>query len=114
MGCRQLSCGNRSSVYAYLAVYLPCGKETLKTRAKKLRENMETDLLKEPMQKLKEGKILNIHTSSLAFNTAFTFYTSIQCKRGFSLVLCCEFWYSILNKFFCGRWFIDLLNKKVN
>ncbi|XP_006820512.1 uncharacterized protein LOC100370569 [Saccoglossus kowalevskii] len=52
---RELSCGSRSSVYGHLASHLPCSKETLLKRAKKLRLNEQDRILKEPLQKLKEA-----------------------------------------------------------
>ncbi|XP_070554503.1 ubinuclein-1-like isoform X2 [Ptychodera flava] len=57
---RELSCGVRSSIYGHLASHLPCSKETLLKRAKKLRLNEQDSRLKEPLQKLKEavGRIM--------------------------------------------------------
>ncbi|XP_071949832.1 uncharacterized protein [Antedon mediterranea] len=52
---RELSCGTRSSVYSHLSHHLPCGKETLLKRAKKLRLGEQDSKLKEPLQKLKEA-----------------------------------------------------------
>ncbi|XP_022098885.1 ubinuclein-1-like isoform X2 [Acanthaster planci] len=52
---RELSCGNRSLLYSHLASNLPCTKETLLKRAKKLRLNAHDSNLKEPLQKLKEA-----------------------------------------------------------
>lgn len=57
LASRQLACGHRSLIYAHLADHLPCGKETLIKRAKKLRENQQDDQLKVPIQRLKDGKI---------------------------------------------------------
>ncbi|KAK7485938.1 hypothetical protein BaRGS_00022804 [Batillaria attramentaria] len=55
LGSRQLALGKRSSIYAHLADHLPCGKETLIKRAKKLRENQQDDQLKGPIQRLKDA-----------------------------------------------------------
>ncbi|XP_077984598.1 uncharacterized protein LOC144439201 [Glandiceps talaboti] len=52
---RELSCGARSSIYGYLGSHLPCSKETLLKRAKKLRLNEQDSRLKEPLQKLREA-----------------------------------------------------------
>ncbi|XP_071086935.1 ubinuclein-1-like isoform X1 [Haliotis cracherodii] len=52
---RQLTCGNRSSIFAHLSCFLPCGKETLLKRAKKLRQSQQDDLLRDPLNKLKEA-----------------------------------------------------------
>ncbi|XP_038055524.1 ubinuclein-1-like isoform X2 [Patiria miniata] len=52
---RELSCGARSVLYSHLAYNLPCTKETLLKRAKKLRLNAHDSHLKEPLQKLKEA-----------------------------------------------------------
>ena len=56
LASRQLVFGKRTSIYAHLADHLPCGKETLIKRAKKLRENQQDDQLKLPIQHLKEGE----------------------------------------------------------
>jgi ubinuclein len=56
LASRQLAGGRRATIYAHLADHLPCGKETLIKRAKKLRENLQDDQLKAPIQRLKEGK----------------------------------------------------------
>lgn len=55
LGSRQLACGKRTSIFAHLADHLPCGKETLVKRAKKLRENQQDDQLKGPIQRLKDA-----------------------------------------------------------
>ncbi|XP_033631683.1 ubinuclein-1-like isoform X1 [Asterias rubens] len=52
---RDESCGTRSSLYSHLASNLPCTKETLLKRAKKLRLMAHDSCLKEPLQKLKEA-----------------------------------------------------------
>ncbi|XP_076446639.1 uncharacterized protein LOC143284004 isoform X2 [Babylonia areolata] len=54
LASRQLAPGKRPLIYAHLAEHLPCGKETLIKRAKKLRENQQDDQLKIPIQRLKE------------------------------------------------------------
>ena len=57
---RDESCGTRSSLYSHLASNLPCTKETLLKRAKKLRLMAHDSCLKEPLQKLKEGQKLHV------------------------------------------------------
>ncbi|XP_050417018.2 ubinuclein-2 isoform X1 [Patella vulgata] len=52
---RQLTCGQRSSIYGHLAAYLPCSKETLLKRAKKLRLNEVDDKLRDPINNLREA-----------------------------------------------------------
>ncbi|XP_070196870.1 ubinuclein-1-like isoform X2 [Littorina saxatilis] len=54
LASRQLQFGKRKAIYAHLADHLPCGKETLIKRAKKLRESQQDDQLKLPIQRLKE------------------------------------------------------------
>lgn len=49
------SCGQRSSIYSHLAAFLPCSKDTLLKRAKKLQQSQQDDQLKEPIQKLREA-----------------------------------------------------------
>nr|XP_011429640.2 ubinuclein-1 isoform X2 [Crassostrea gigas] len=49
------SCGQRSSIYSHLAAFLPCSKDTLLKRAKKLQQSLQDDQLKEPIQKLREA-----------------------------------------------------------
>ncbi|XP_067120640.1 ubinuclein-1 isoform X2 [Centruroides vittatus] len=57
---RELPCSQRSMIYSHLASHLPCTKETLLKRAKKLRMDQEMEKLREPLNRLKEaiGKIL--------------------------------------------------------
>ncbi|XP_017895635.1 PREDICTED: ubinuclein-1 isoform X1 [Capra hircus] len=53
---RELSSQTRSGVYAYLASFLPCSKDTLVKRARKLHLcEQQGGRLKEPLQKLKEA-----------------------------------------------------------
>ncbi|KAM9209721.1 ubinuclein-1 isoform 3-T3 [Dugong dugon] len=52
---RELSSQIRSGVYAYLASVLPCSKDTLLKRARKLHFSEQGGRLKEPLQKLKEA-----------------------------------------------------------
>lgn len=52
---RELSSQTRSGVYAYLASFLPCSKDTLVKRARKLHLCEQGGRLKEPLQKLKEA-----------------------------------------------------------
>uniref|UniRef100_A0A8C3YS71 Ubinuclein 1 n=1 Tax=Catagonus wagneri TaxID=51154 RepID=A0A8C3YS71_9CETA len=52
---RELSSQARSGVYAYLASFLPCSKDTLVKRARKLHLCEQGGRLKEPLQKLKEA-----------------------------------------------------------
>ncbi|CAI9734854.1 Hypothetical predicted protein [Octopus vulgaris] len=54
MGSRVLNCSQRTSVYAYLAAFLPCSKETLLKRVKKLFITQQDDKLKS-VPKLKEA-----------------------------------------------------------
>ncbi|KAK3100720.1 hypothetical protein FSP39_024244 [Pinctada imbricata] len=49
------SCGQRSKIYNHLAAYLPCSKDTLLKRAKKLHQSRQDDELKEPVQKLQDA-----------------------------------------------------------
>ncbi|XP_062566626.1 ubinuclein-1-like isoform X2 [Saccostrea cucullata] len=49
------SCGQRSSIFSHLAAFLPCSKDTLLKRAKKLQQSEQDDQLKEPVQKLREA-----------------------------------------------------------
>ncbi|XP_043946466.1 ubinuclein-1 [Protopterus annectens] len=60
--CRGLSNQTRSGVYVYLASFLPCSKETLVRRAKKLHLHEQDGCLKEPLQKLKEaiGRVMPV------------------------------------------------------
>ncbi|XP_039630095.1 ubinuclein-1-like isoform X2 [Polypterus senegalus] len=52
---RELNNQARSGVYAHLASFLPCSKDTLVKRAKKLHLHEQDGRLKDPMQKLKEA-----------------------------------------------------------
>ncbi|XP_023694693.1 ubinuclein-1 isoform X1 [Paramormyrops kingsleyae] len=52
---RELSSPVRSGIYVYLASFLPCSKDTLLKRAKKLHLHEQDGRLKEPLQKLKEA-----------------------------------------------------------
>ncbi|XP_037363544.1 ubinuclein-1 isoform X2 [Talpa occidentalis] len=52
---RELSSQVRSGVYAYLASFLPCSKDTLVKRARRLHLYEQGGRLKEPLQKLKEA-----------------------------------------------------------
>ncbi|XP_045850066.1 ubinuclein-1 isoform X2 [Meles meles] len=52
---RELSSQIRSGVYAYLASFLPCSKDTLVKRARKLHLYEQGGRLKDPLQKLKEA-----------------------------------------------------------
>ncbi|XP_019363232.1 PREDICTED: ubinuclein-1 isoform X1 [Gavialis gangeticus] len=52
---RELNSQIRSGVYAHLAAFLPCSKDTLVKRARKLYLFEQGGRLKEPLQKLKEA-----------------------------------------------------------
>ncbi|XP_078096919.1 ubinuclein-1-like isoform X3 [Mustelus asterias] len=52
---RELNSQARSGVYAHLASFLPCSKDTLVKRAKKLHMNEQDGRLKEPIHRLKEA-----------------------------------------------------------
>ncbi|XP_063170887.1 ubinuclein-1 isoform X2 [Candoia aspera] len=52
---RELNSHMRSGVYAYLASFLPCNKDTLVKRARRLYLYEQGGRLKEPLQKLKEA-----------------------------------------------------------
>ncbi|XP_066546073.1 ubinuclein-1 isoform X2 [Amia ocellicauda] len=52
---RELNSQGRSGVYAHLASFLPCSKDTLVKRAKKLHLHEQDGRLKEPLQRLKEA-----------------------------------------------------------
>ncbi|CAN8006614.1 unnamed protein product [Ixodes hexagonus] len=52
---RELGPSQRSLVFAHLASFLPCTKETLLKRAKKLRLDQEDGRLGEPLRKLKDA-----------------------------------------------------------
>jgi ubinuclein len=49
--CRVLPCSARQAVYGHLASYLPCTKDTLIKRAKKLRIKAEEDKIHELLKK---------------------------------------------------------------
>jgi ubinuclein len=53
---RQLTCSQRSGIYNHLAAFLPCSKDTLLKRAKKLRLNEQDNKVRDPINKLKEGE----------------------------------------------------------
>ncbi|CAG5133406.1 unnamed protein product [Candidula unifasciata] len=55
LGSRNLPWGSRTAIYGHLGEHLPCGKNALQRRAKKLRESQQEGQLKLPMQKLKEA-----------------------------------------------------------
>ena len=55
-----MTVGNRSSLYGHLAAFLPCSKDTLLKRAKTLRVKEMDDKIREPMQKLKDGRSICI------------------------------------------------------
>nr|XP_020643479.1 ubinuclein-2 isoform X2 [Pogona vitticeps] len=50
---QELSPAIRSGVYSHLEAFVPCNKDTLIKRLKKLHLNVQDDRLKEPLQKLK-------------------------------------------------------------
>ncbi|KAI1896173.1 hypothetical protein AGOR_G00092080 [Albula goreensis] len=52
---RELNSQIRSGIYAHLASFLPCSKDTLVKRAKKLHLHEQDGRLKEPLQRLKEA-----------------------------------------------------------
>ncbi|KAJ8364074.1 hypothetical protein SKAU_G00129050 [Synaphobranchus kaupii] len=52
---RELNSQMRSVIYAHLACFLPCSKDTLVKRAKKLHLHEQDGRLKEPLQRLKEA-----------------------------------------------------------
>ncbi|KAG1665950.1 Ubinuclein-2 [Nymphon striatum] len=52
---RQLSKSHRSMIYSHLASHLPCTKETLQKRAKKLTLDREDGKLRKPVEKLREA-----------------------------------------------------------
>ncbi|XP_061087191.1 ubinuclein-1-like isoform X2 [Conger conger] len=52
---RELNSQMRSGIYAHLASFLPCSKDTLVKRAKKLHLHEQDGRLKEPLQRLKEA-----------------------------------------------------------
>uniref|UniRef100_A0A2R5LEE0 Putative ubinuclein nuclear protein n=1 Tax=Ornithodoros turicata TaxID=34597 RepID=A0A2R5LEE0_9ACAR len=59
---RELGPAQRSSVFAHLASFLPCTKETLLKRAKKLRLDQEDGKLREPLRRLREAVAERIGT----------------------------------------------------
>ncbi len=63
-----LTANVRNTVYAHLAHFLPCGQQTLMKRAKKLRIGDEDDKLKQPLNSLKEGKVLDKNCNAGKFN----------------------------------------------
>ncbi|XP_077308623.1 ubinuclein-2 isoform X3 [Lithobates pipiens] len=50
---QELSPSNRNGVYGYIEAFVPCTKDTLIKRLKKLHLNIQDDRLKEPLQRLK-------------------------------------------------------------
>ncbi|KAJ8246122.1 hypothetical protein GJAV_G00263870 [Gymnothorax javanicus] len=52
---RELNSQIRSGIYAHLASFLPCSKDTLVKRAKKLHLHEQDGRLKEPLQRLREA-----------------------------------------------------------
>eukprot|EP00079_Xenopus_tropicalis_P015779 XP_004913849.1 PREDICTED: ubinuclein-2 isoform X1 [Xenopus tropicalis] len=50
---QELSPGNRNGVYGHIEAFVPCSKDTLVKRLKKLHLHIQDDLLKEPLQRLK-------------------------------------------------------------
>lgn len=63
-----MSTGDRNRIYTHLARYLPCGKETLMKRGKKLRLDME-DTLKEPIERLREGTYFSLRLIRIEHTT---------------------------------------------
>nr|CAD7394971.1 unnamed protein product [Timema cristinae] len=53
--CRGISTSSRQAVYGHLASYLPCTKDTLMKRAKKLLLEHEEEKIKAPLRKLKDA-----------------------------------------------------------
>ncbi|XP_055331834.1 ubinuclein-1-like [Paramacrobiotus metropolitanus] len=53
--CRQLRCGLRSAVFSHLAGHLPCTKETLTKRARKLRQDDVEGRLKEVLKRIERA-----------------------------------------------------------
>ncbi|XP_018116615.1 ubinuclein-2 isoform X2 [Xenopus laevis] len=49
---QELSPGNRNGVYGHIEAFVPCSKDTLVKRLKKLHLHIQDDLLKEPLQRL--------------------------------------------------------------
>lgn len=83
------SCGQRSSIYSHLAAFLPCSKDTLLKRAKKLQQSLQDDQLKEPIQKLREGQlpsqVLEIMGSNHGLILITWLYSKSSFKNGVSL-----------------------------
>ncbi|XP_053577312.1 ubinuclein-2 isoform X2 [Bombina bombina] len=50
---QELSPGNRNGVYGYIEAFVPCNKDTLVKRLKKLQLHIQDDRLREPLQRLK-------------------------------------------------------------
>ncbi|KAM4650638.1 ubinuclein-2 [Discoglossus pictus] len=50
---QELNPGNRNGVYAYIEAFVPCNKDTLVKRLKKLHLHIQDDRLREPLQRLK-------------------------------------------------------------
>ncbi|XP_018427170.1 PREDICTED: ubinuclein-2 [Nanorana parkeri] len=50
---QELSPSNRNGVYGYIEAFVPCTKDILMKRLKKLHLNIQDDRLKEPLQRLK-------------------------------------------------------------
>ncbi|XP_073448800.1 ubinuclein-2 isoform X1 [Aquarana catesbeiana] len=50
---QELSPSNRNGVYGYIEAFVPCTKDTLIKRLRKLHLNIQDDRLKEPLQRLK-------------------------------------------------------------
>lgn len=55
MASKQMPVSNRSAMYAHLAAFLPCSKDTLLKRAKRLRVKELEDKIKGPMEKLRQA-----------------------------------------------------------
>lgn len=82
------SCGQRSSIYSHLAAFLPCSKDTLLKRAKKLQQSQQDDQLKEPIQKLREGQLpsqvkLVFKRKIMGFNHGLIFIECLYSKSSF-------------------------------
>ncbi|XP_067830796.1 ubinuclein-2-like isoform X2 [Heptranchias perlo] len=61
---QELNLTVRSGVYGYLASFLPCSKDTLMKRLKKLHLNEQDERLRDPTQKLKEA-VANVMPAQL-------------------------------------------------
>lgn len=77
------SCGQRSSIYSHLAAFLPCSKDTLLKRAKKLQQSLQDDQLKEPIQKLREGQLPSQVLEKMASNHGLILITWLYSKSSF-------------------------------